>query len=316
MNTPTTVVALALLAACATPHRESPQDPPATVNPRPGSQAAPSQARGLEPLPDSYAHTGHREITTPVSQPFLFESPVNDTSIRPIFMHHAFPNRAPLAGGDLNWYALQIRVAATDRLGIIATKSGYVDLRPGAANDETGWSDLAAGIKYVLIDNPRQRAIVTAGVTYEFANGDSEVFQGNGDGLLRPLLTGAQEYGFTNLMAAVGYSQPIDGDAEASSLDYHAQVDWEVNDRIAPFFAFHGVTYTSDGSATPANFEGLDLINFGATSVDGQSVFVGSAGARFRVTEDIALGASYDFPIGGRQDILDWRVTADAIFYF
>jgi hypothetical protein len=42
------------------------------------------------------------------------------------------------------------------------------------------------------------------------------------------------------------------------------------------------------------------------------------AGARYRLTDKIDLGAVYQFPLnnGDGSNILEWRITTDAIFRF
>lgn len=298
----------AALAACAVSPEPAPQS---------GSMEA-SPSDPWKPQGEHYGRTGHRQFSAPVSQPVTFESPVVDTSVRPVFMWHEFPGDSIFQGGDLLLYALQIRVAITDRLGFIATKDGWIDLNPdgGPIPADEGWADLAGGLKYAFIDDTRQNLLLSGGLIFEFASGDEEVLQGNGDGVLRPFISVAKEFDEVDLMGSIGFSQPIDTDAESSSLDYHAQVSYEVDSQLVPFVAFHGISYTKSGNTTPVNFEGVDLVNLGATMVAGNTVFSGGVGARYRFTPDISVGAAYDFPIGGRDDILDQRVTVDAIFNF
>jgi hypothetical protein len=53
-------------------------------------------------------------------------------------------------GGDVQIYAVQFEVALNDRLSIVATKDGYVDINPDTEplwSDEGGWANLAAGVK-------------------------------------------------------------------------------------------------------------------------------------------------------------------------
>ena len=55
------------------------------------------------------------------------------TEVRPLYVYHKVDDDflSPLLdGGDAHVVALQLRVAVTDRLAILATKDGYVFLRP------------------------------------------------------------------------------------------------------------------------------------------------------------------------------------------
>ncbi|MEP4685576.1 MAG: hypothetical protein ABJ015_28505, partial [Rhodopirellula bahusiensis] len=59
-----------------------------------------------------------------------FEDPRNLTELRPIFVTHQFPaTLGPgniAAGGSVQLFALQFRVALTERLSLIAVKDGYI----------------------------------------------------------------------------------------------------------------------------------------------------------------------------------------------
>ena len=43
---------------------------------------------------------------------------------------------------------------------------------------------------------------------------------------------------------------------------------------------------------------------------------MGAVGGRFRTSNNTSVGAAYEFPLGGRQDVLDWRVTVDFVYDF
>lgn len=67
---------------------------------------------------------GFEHFYHPVGQPLFFETPFNFTGARAIFLHHRFSDDSQLGGGEVNVAALQVRVALTERLGLIATKTG------------------------------------------------------------------------------------------------------------------------------------------------------------------------------------------------
>ena len=49
-------------------------------------------------------------------------------------------------------YALQARLALSERFAFIATKDGYSEVQLDALGiDETGWNDIAFGFKYVAV---------------------------------------------------------------------------------------------------------------------------------------------------------------------
>jgi hypothetical protein len=63
----------------------------------------------------------------PVGMPHLFEDPYITTGLNFAYIYHRLPDSGPLGvafdGGGAHALALQIRVALTDRLALIATKT-------------------------------------------------------------------------------------------------------------------------------------------------------------------------------------------------
>jgi len=99
-------------------------------------------------------------LIAPVANPIYFEDPRITSELRPIFIQHWLPDTFDFAGGtvplggEVRVYALQIRYALTERLGLIATKDGYIEFKPGGAltaNHGYGFADLAAGLKYAPV---------------------------------------------------------------------------------------------------------------------------------------------------------------------
>jgi len=252
-------------------------------------------------------------LIDPVSAPTAFESPIINTSLNALIIHQKLPSSSIFAGGDLQVYALQARYAITDRLAFIATKDGYIDFNPDATMDDEGTADIAAGFKYAVIDDPEAGLLVTPGFVFETKSGDKEVFQGNGDGLIRPFVSTGWDGGDLNFIGSFAYNHPLDDDAESSSYDYHLHLDYELAPSFFPLVEINGITYTSDGSALAANFEGGDLINLGSTNVAGNSLITGAVGSRYKVCEGFFLGFTYEWPLTSREDLIDSRFTFDAL---
>lgn len=295
---------LLLVSACALPPAEErlgrgfvlfPQEPAGA-----GARAEPWAERFIEP----------------VSAPFLFESPVVQTSLQAVHLRHDFPRSSVFGGGGLDGYALQARVALTERLAFIAVKDGRVDFHPHTVPDAHGDLDIGGGLKYVVHEDPEAGTIVAVGLVYEGTNGDAEVFQGNGDGIWRPFVSAGWDLGRWNLLGAVGYANPVDDDDESTSFDYHLHVDYEATERFRPLLEINGITYTQDGATLPVSFEGVDYGNLGATSVEGNDVFTGALGFRYRLSDRASFGAAYESTIGGREDIFEDRVTLDLVTRF
>ncbi len=253
-------------------------------------------------------HSWSEVLPDPISAGTTFESPVIETSLEAHAVQQNFPSDSIFGGGHFNVYALQGRYAINDQVAIIATKDGYIDVNPKLGDDEHGWADIALGFKARVFEDREKGFIVTPGFIVETDVGNGEVFQGNGDGLLRPFVTAGWDRGQLNWIGSLGYNHPLDRDEESSSLDYHAHVSYEIAPEFLALAELHGITYTSDGDALPVDFEGGDLINLGANDVAGNSVFSGAVGLAYKLSPRYQLGVTYEQPIGGREDLLDDRI--------
>jgi len=253
------------------------------------------------------------KLVNPVSRPWHFESPTIQSEIRPVILTQEMPGRSLFRGGDFQLYAVQARWAVNDKFAVIATKDGYIEFDPDVGKSTDGFADVAAGVKYRVWEDTENGFVLTPGLIYEADVGDHDVFQGNGDGLIRGFVAGGWDLDEFNVVCTVGYNLPIHGGQETHSLDYHLHFDYEVNEKFFPMVEFNGITYTRNASNLPVNFEGDDLINLGATRVSGQTVMTVAVGARYEVTEDVSFGAAWEYPMTSRKDLLQNRVTVDCI---
>lgn len=252
------------------------------------------------------------QMISPVSHPVTFEDPRHSTELRPIFAYHEIDNGFVTEGGNVEVYALQFRAKITDDLSFLATKDGYVVLNPDAVvPDGDGAADLGLGFKYSVIRE--EDHIVTTGLRYEIPLGDEDVFQGQGDGALNPFVSAGLTVGDVNLIAGTGLRIAMDDtDSSIWDLDLHADV------KMGDFYPLVEVSLVhpySSGDRLPIADEGQDFFNFGASQSAGENLVIGGVGARYRVTDDIDLGAVYQFPLdrGEGTQILDWRFTTDVI---
>ncbi|MEE8311643.1 MAG: hypothetical protein V3R77_05255 [Candidatus Binatia bacterium] len=105
-----------------------------------------------------------------ITNPILNETPYITTEARAFYMWHQVPNSFPGSGvpgaGDIHLFALQLRVAITERLGFIATKDGYALLRFDSLPDDDGFANVTAGFKYALIHRPEDDTVLTIGARY------------------------------------------------------------------------------------------------------------------------------------------------------
>lgn len=275
------------------------------------AQGAPGELQGEDDKPD-----WNDRFIDPVSAPLTFESPLVHTSVRPIVLRHEFPGTSLFQGGYLLAYAVQFRWAITDRIAFIATKDGRAHLRPGTGPDESGYLDLAAGFKFIVHDDPDGGSLITTGFTYEGTNGDRDVFQGNGNGLWRPFVSGAFDLDPAHVIASVAASLPVSGNKESQSIDYHLHFSPADAGEIVPLLEINGIHYTNNGRALAANFEGVDYANLGSNNVDGNDIITAAAGLRWKAAEKSHVGFVIERPLTQRKDIFDLRYTLDWVKRF
>jgi len=88
----------------------------------------------------------HDRYVPPLANPLFNETPYITTEIRPIYFHNELPDDFLTGGGDITVVAAEIRVALTERLGIIASKDGYADADFDAVlDDENGFANVSLG---------------------------------------------------------------------------------------------------------------------------------------------------------------------------
>ena len=271
-------------------------------------------------LKGSLADNGHKRYVPPLAIPYFNETPYITTEARPVFIHHDIPTSFVTGGGTIDLYALEIRVALTERLGFIATKDGYADVNfDSVLPDTDGFMNISLGFKYAIISNPKENTIVTLGVEYEAPTGSLSTasidMQGGGDGLVDIFVTGAKAFDKLGLQGSTGFNIAIDGDHNSSLWHWSAHADYELVENFFPLLELNGISTIDDGNRTGiAPFEGNDIVNFGSTA-SGSVVTLG-LGARYKFNNHVQVGAGYEFPITDREDLFNWRTNFDLVITF
>lgn len=264
-----------------------------------------------------YGDRHFRNKPRPIGSPLYFEDPFINTDLRAVYLWHKFPRKSALRGGDLSIWALQARIAITDRLQFMASGDGYAKLNAGILENDEGWNDIALGLKYALWVDHDKDFILSTGLRWRLSNGSSDVLQGNVDEL-SPFVTaykGCDKWGF---MADVAGRIPMDKDEGNCIVSWNAHVDYELFQNFFPLFEVHGLHYLSNGERLPLDVGGLDYANFGSDDVSGHSAYWATAGVHWNITEHLAWAAGWGFPLQSRNnnDIFDQRATMQVQFTF
>ncbi|MCB0323556.1 MAG: hypothetical protein KDD69_08280 [Bdellovibrionales bacterium] len=253
------------------------------------------------------------EMISPVTNPVNFEDPRSISSVRPIFMFHKIPSDFITGSGDIQLWAAQVRLALTDRLAFLATKDGYIQINSDKVlADSEGSANLAGGFQYAFYKDDAAGEIATAGLRYEAQTGDPDVFQGTGDGIISPHLSGAIALGDINLMGYTDLRLGVN-DEDSDFWDVSLHADYPIAN-FYPSLELNMAHVVDSGHRLPLEGEGFDLVNFGSAGSDGSTVVTLGVGGRYRAAEWLDLGASYEFPLTDREDIFAWRMTFDLIF--
>jgi hypothetical protein len=255
---------------------------------------------------------GTEHFYNPVGNPLYFETPLNNTGVKFLYLYHGFDDDSQLQGGSVNVVAAQARFAVTERLGIIATKDGWSKLDTGIGIDDDGWNDIAGGVKYAFYVDQEAQLVVTGGARVMLDNtGEAKVLQG-GVSEISPFVSFAKGWGPLHVMGNITDRIPFDGDDGNNVLQWDVHADYEVADGIAPMIELHGLHYMSDGDRLPLSVGGLDYSNFGSSDVSGSTVIWVGLGARFKFNPHMSLGGTFEYPLTNRKaDIMGERVTLD-----
>jgi len=280
---------------------------------------------------EASATNGFSSFISPVSNFVNFEDPRATTEIRPIFMYHDIHNDfLGLGGGSAYLLAVQARWAVTDRFALIATKDGYVWMRPaseipGAVTHDDGMANLAFGAKYAVHYDEAAGRIATLGLRYELPIGDSGVLQGKvfridgvnerGDGILNPFLSSGVAAGNFHFLGYMGGRVPLDS-VDSTFFDMSLHGDYQIGN-FYPLVEVNWIHTVADGKRLPIGVEGFDLLNLGSRNAEGKGVVTAAIGARWRALQaelyNVDFGAAFEFPLTERRDLFGFRVTSDII---
>jgi hypothetical protein len=268
---------------------------------------------------------------SPVSNPILFEDPKINSEIHAVYMYHKLPDTFAFSGGKValgghvQVFAVQLRYAINDRLAVIATKDGYIEFQPAHTLPHGyGFADLAAGLKYALMNNQDAQFILTPGFTVSLPTGNEKVFQGHGKGVENIFVSAEKGFDQFHITGNAGVNIPNDFDKQTAELHYSLQLDYYACQWFIPFFAANGYTVLTSGkntasqslNAVPLNTEGYDLINFGSSKAAGKTQFTVGGGFRTRLLKNVDAGVAYEAGVVDPVGIFDSRITADVVWRF
>jgi len=256
----------------------------------------------------------------PTTNPILAKDPRSSTYARLLFINNEIPGSNPLGGGNFQAYAMQVNIALTDRLTLIADKDGIASIHPGAAASTTGLMDLAAGLKYTFWRDVQNQTLAAIGFLYEANSGEANVFQhNNGNGLFSIFLTGGKEFcNYWHVLNTLGCQFGAQAAASSSFIYDSLHIDRQLFGWFYPLAELNMFHYTSGGNSGVPNAvgEGDGLLNLGTSAVGGQTLVTGAIGAKAILSCNATLGAAWEFPLTGQRELINNRLTVEFILRY
>ena len=262
---------------------------------------------------------------SPLTSPFYAEDPRSLTEIRPIFIYQTIPkNQTTFQGGNLEVFALQGRLAITERFSIVLHKLGVISFNPGngsLVSGGTGLTEINIGPKYTFYRNEQSGTIAAAGVQFQLPIGTSKAFQDTGTLSVVPYASVAQKfwrtsYGEMAFMSTLAYS--FSTNTQRSDFLYsNLHLDYDIANlgKFYPVLEMNWYHYTTNGQASALGIEGHDLANVGS-AVSGRNFLSIAPGFRYKFSEHWQAGIFTEFPLLGTKDIQKFRVGFDLIWRY
>jgi len=265
-----------------------------------------------EPDAEATAVPESQQFVSPITSPYFHENSFITTDVRAWYLYQDF-SRSTI-GGNAQVAALQIRVALTDRVQLVAYKDGFAWFDDSVVSDN-GWMDIAAGLKWNFYRDTEDQLSMAAGIGYEISSGDDNVLQDDDElRLWFSVDKGFDELhvGFTfNYFYPTGGEDPL-GDAER--ISWHIHADYYVNQWFSPVVELNGYHTIDASSTTPLPFTGIDVTNLGGG--EAEDVITLGLGAEFRLSDDVAFRVGYELPLTSDIDLYGDRVTASLVWEF
>ena len=264
------------------------------------------------------------KFISPVTNPFLFEDPRSLTEVRTVFMYQRTPGSNSIYDGGNMWFlGAQGRLAITERLSLVVHKLGYIWNDPkndvGAFQTHTGFAELWLGPKLTFWRNERTGLVAAAGVNMQIPCGAQDVFQNTGSLSVTPYLSVGKNFlKDFHFQSTTGFAIGDNARTDYFFSSYHLSYDVGGLHRFYPLIELNWFHYYKNGGTIPINFEGRDLINFGAQSISGQNSLTLAPGMRYKIggNDNMQFGFALEFPLIKTPDLLDFRLTMDFILRY
>lgn len=255
-----------------------------------------------------------QQFVHPITSPYFHEDSFVTSDLRAWFLYHQFPGESLIGGGHAFVEALQVRLALTPSVQLVAYKDGFTQFDTPLVNED-GVNDVAAGLKWAFLQDYKNQFHAALGAGFQFPWGDQDILQNDAEVRFWSSINKGFDrlhLGATlNVFLATG-----DDDALGNSdrLSWHVHADYGVCDWFSPVVEFNGYHIINAG-VSPLPFHGLDVGNFGLGEDDPVVAF--GAGFEIRPIGALGLRFAWEIPITDNDDdLFSQRITASVRFSF
>jgi hypothetical protein len=252
------------------------------------------------------------KVVRPLSAPYFHEDSFVTTDLRAWYLQHDLDT----IEGDVTVAALQVRLALTESLQLVAYKDGYTDFDGGALDGQDGWNDIGAGLKWAFLQDWENQLHAAVGVGYEFGFGDDEVLQDTDE--LRLWASVNKGFDRLHLGATVNYiiaddhSEGTFGNADIVTAHLHA--DYYLTEWLSPVVEVNGY-FVQDAGSTDAVFSGVDAVSVGGG--ESEDTVTGVLGLEFRpFCQNSAFRVAYETELSDNVGLFGDRWTFSAVCEF
>jgi len=259
------------------------------------------------------APAAEEKFVRPLTGPYFHEDSFVTTDVRAWYVDHQF--YGDTIGGDATVMALQVRVALTESLQLVAYKDGYTEFDNAAVlGDNNGFNDIGAGLKWAFLQDWENQFHMAAGIGYEIGWGDDEVLQDTDE--IRLWLSANKGFGKLHLGGVVNYiiteddNDGLAGNSDMITVHFHA--DYYLAEWISPVIEINGY-FAQDDTGFP--FSGVDAVSLGGG--DDEDTWTGALGLELRpFGPELGLRAAYETELSDSISLFGHRWTLSAVYEF
>jgi hypothetical protein len=273
-------------------------------------------AKTRSPFESDHAFDG---FVGPMTDPIQAKDARALTEARAMFINNwARPGTPVIGSGTFQVYAVQIRVALSERFQVFVDKAWFLRFSPNPGKSITGMMNLAGGAKYVFIRDEENQFLFSGAVQYEAPTGYANIYQNQGSGLLGVYGIFAKQFG-DDWHLSGQFGENIAMQNQQNGYFYtHLHVDRRFG-KFVPFFEANWFYYNQGAKYLPASvgIEGAGAINLGTAGFMGNSIVTLAPGFKYDFNKHLELGCCYQFPVSDyKKSLYGNQLFAELIFRY